>query len=800
MAADFNLENKFISQSFEQLVQISGSIPVDGTGSAIDTLSVTSSQANFATTASYILGGDVVGVVESASNAIIANDAVSSSYAATASVLLGSIESASYAATASVLLGSVQSASYADVAATATSASYATSSSLAEEASNNFDTVTYNNSTFALEMIRTSGGIQSVTLTSGSYAISASHAERADASDHADSVLIPARAAEALEKGDPVYISGYNNGQERIEISKADASDSDKMPVVGLAIEDVSQNTNTFVIAAGSLTDVDTSNGLVSPSVGDTLYAAVGGGYTNVKPTGSANLIQNVGKIGRVNQNNGEIAVSAILRTNDLPNIASGQVWAGNNDDVPTAVNTSSLFVSHSVSADTASFLPSDTRLNITDITASNASFTSASIGFLQSITGSAKIIGDAFIELNNDTPVERYAGIKVVDSGSNNTSSLQFDGQTNDWFYEYEGDDPTDHGVVLFGPEYGTKGSPTYNTNNRLVKGDGGHHINDSSITDDGTTVSTDIPISASAGFTGSLHGTADTASVATNAEGLTSGDKTLTGYLEQTFDAPNTNGEKAFHIVNNASVGGKSFDRVQFAIADYPSFGDPYDDYYGIEYYDSSGYNFGSEFNINGVNISLSHTTSGSGTTGYVRLRESYSTNKTTAGVRGDIVQIISNDSDIQLQDNTSITGTLSVSSDADFDTDVRITGSFTQSGSAEFQTQVHGGVTALSIASTTASMDFQDGNFFTLTLVSGSDTHLDTSNITAGQTITLKVLQPSTATDSYGTLSFAPEFKFAGGTAPTVTDASGSIDILTFVTTDSTDVFGTSLLNFS
>jgi len=95
---------------------------------------------------------------------------------------------------------------------------------------------------------------------------------------------------------------------------------------------------------------------------------------------------------------------------------------------------------------------------------------------------------------LNNDTPAERYAGIKVFDSGSlSATSSLQFDGQSNDWFYEYEDDnDETDYGVILFGPEYGTKGSPSYLTNNTIPKGDGGHHLNDSNTSITGTLVST--------------------------------------------------------------------------------------------------------------------------------------------------------------------------------------------------------------------------------------------------------------------------------------------------------------------
>ena len=39
-------------------------------------------------------------------------------------------------------------------------------------------------------------------------------------------------------------------------------------------------------------------------------------------------------------------------------------------------------------------------------------------------------------------------------------------------------------------GPEYTTLGTPTYNTNNTITKGTGGHHIVDSNITDDGSTI----------------------------------------------------------------------------------------------------------------------------------------------------------------------------------------------------------------------------------------------------------------------------------------------------------------------
>ena len=136
-----------------------------------------------------------------------------------------------------------------------------------------------------------------------------------------------------------------------------------------------------------------------------------------------------------------------------------------------------------------------------------------ASIAQLNSVTGDAKIIGDAFIVLNNDSPTQRYAGISVYDSGSaNTTASLQFDGQTNDWFYAYsnDGGTTTDHGAVLFGPEYSSKGTPTYPTNNTIQKGNGGHHLLDSNITDDGTTIGlgSDVSVTGDITVTGTVDG----------------------------------------------------------------------------------------------------------------------------------------------------------------------------------------------------------------------------------------------------------------------------------------------------
>jgi len=137
-------------------------------------------------------------------------------------------------------------------------------------------------------------------------------------------LLVDARATEAVSKGDPVFISGYSTGQSRIEIQKADANVSADLPAVGLAAEDISINTNGQIIVFGLLSDVDTS----SYSVGDILYIASGGGLTSTKPTGSLK-IQNVGVVAQSHASTGQIQVSAIGRTNDVPNITTGKFLIG---------------------------------------------------------------------------------------------------------------------------------------------------------------------------------------------------------------------------------------------------------------------------------------------------------------------------------------------------------------------------------------------------------------------------------------------------------------------------------------
>jgi hypothetical protein len=90
----------------------------------------------------------------------------------------------------------------------------------------------------------------------------------------------------------------------------------------------------------------------------------------------------------------------------------------------------------------------------------------------------------------------------------------------------------------------------------------------------------------------------------------------------------------------------------------------------------------------------------------------------------------------------------------------------------------------------------MDFNAGNFFTLTLVSGSvPTRLEPTNIKAGQTISLVVTQAATLS---GSITFPTTFKFPSGSSYVPSAVTSSKDIVTFITVDTSTIFASAVKN--
>ena len=219
-----------------------------------------------------------------------------------------------------------------------------------------------------------------------------------------DNVEINVKAGEAITKGDPVYISGTVGASERAIVSKADASNSAKMPAIGLAQEDMSTNDLGKVTLSGFLRNITTDpiDG-ITPSSNDTVYVKAGGGLTLTKPSGS-NLIQNIAKVGKVSGGNaGTLIVSAILRTNDVPNLLTGEVFYGVGDkavhkplsdilsgsEFTYSGSFSGSFVGPSINVTSGSFTRLDaTTGNVVTLTGTTSTFTSGSFTRLDGTTG----------------------------------------------------------------------------------------------------------------------------------------------------------------------------------------------------------------------------------------------------------------------------------------------------------------------------------------------------------------------------------------------------------------------------
>ena len=360
------------------------------------------------------------------------------------------------------------------------------------------------------------------------------------------------KSGETILDGTPVRISGSTGDLAQIWPATAEDHTTSSVfenHIIGIATHTILDNEIGYVTEKGIVRNIDTS----LFNAGDTLYLQTGSPvnvedyYRNTPPPFPYDVVQ-VGTVIRSNPGDGFIEVSpkepvhfGVISGLSGSDATTGDLWVrkSNNSWTPSKTLEGDYTIVGNISASSYSGLVSESAQidveqttnydQVVNISGSQTivgekTFTgtqifdnitvngTGSFAYLQSVTGSAKIIGDAYIVLNNDTPTERYAGIKVYDSGSAGvTASFEFDGQTNDWFYQYSDDGgvTVDHGVTLFGPEYSTKGSPTYPTSNTIQKGNGDHHLLDSNITDTGTLITLGSNVQVNGNI--SLNGTVD-------------------------------------------------------------------------------------------------------------------------------------------------------------------------------------------------------------------------------------------------------------------------------------------------
>jgi len=141
------------------------------------------------------------------------------------------------------------------------------------------------------------------------------------------------------------------------------------------------------IVTLGRLNGFDTS----AFSAGNTLYVQTGSGgvsgsLTNVAPTGSGNLIQNIGKVTKADPS-GQVRVGGAGRTNATPNLDKGYLFIGNDTDQSVQDNT--IFVSSSANLVGINNINPDHALTVTgDISASLNISASAFYGDGSNLTG----------------------------------------------------------------------------------------------------------------------------------------------------------------------------------------------------------------------------------------------------------------------------------------------------------------------------------------------------------------------------------------------------------------------------
>jgi hypothetical protein len=100
------------------------------------------------------------------------------------------------------------------------------------------------------------------------------------------------------------------------------------------------------------------------------------------------------------------------------------------------------------------------------------------------------------------------------------------------------------------------------------------------------------------------------------------------------------------------------------------------------------------------------------------------------------------------------------------------------------------------SVTISSNTASLDFSKGTIFTLQLVSSSvPTYVTASNIQPGQTANLLVTQAASLS---GSLVWASQFKFPSGSSYTGSATISAVDLVSFVTVNTTTIYSAGAKN--
>ena len=198
-----------------------------------------------------------------------------------------------------------------------------------------------------------------------------------------------------LPKGIPVHVTSSVGNLD--EVIAASASDASTMPATFILAQQLNDEEEGLGILTGFINGVNTSGF----NEGDVVYVAPNGGYTNQKPSGS-NLIQNLGIVTKVDVN-GSGFIYGAGRSNDVPNLLSGQIFFGSGSDQAQQIHISGA-------------------LDQTVINNITASGNISASGDVSGVTGSfSHLVGNSLITVTGPTTLNGLTSL-VASEGSNLT------------------------------------------------------------------------------------------------------------------------------------------------------------------------------------------------------------------------------------------------------------------------------------------------------------------------------------------------------------------------------------------
>lgn len=284
-----DLTNKKIRNTYQRLIQKSGSLFYDGLGNQIDLGNGSIDSGSFITTSSF--------------------NAFTASYYTASSSFDDRINNVSID-TSSLVLDTTFN--------TFTSSYYTASSSF----DNRIDELTTASSSFATE-------IDELFTASSSF-----DTRIDDVAKGITSVYLNVRnnSGGTITAGTPIYSQGEVGSSGVIRVSPANSTDASKMPAIGVITEDLTNNQDGHVIINGIFNE--NISGFSGLSLGDTIYVG-SGSLTATKPSGT-DLIQNIGTIIKTNGSQIQgMKVSSIDRTNDVPNLEDKHIFFGDGIHAP---------------------------------------------------------------------------------------------------------------------------------------------------------------------------------------------------------------------------------------------------------------------------------------------------------------------------------------------------------------------------------------------------------------------------------------------------------------------------------